>query len=106
MWQYSQEVNLNELLESNDAAIIFKHSNSCSISSMALSRTLKAQEEIESKAVVYLIDVKANRNLSLEVADHLGVRHESPQIIIIQDGKVVYDASHFNINPQTILSYL
>ena len=73
---------------------------------MALQRVLTQQEDINNKADVLLIDVVANRNISLQLADELDVEHASPQVIILKDGKVVHTSSHMNIRPASILSHL
>ncbi len=77
---------------------IFKHSTRCSISSMAKSR-LERNWSIEQDAVeIYYLDLIAYRNVSNEIADKLGVVHQSPQIILIKDGQAVYDTSHNGIS--------
>ena len=106
MWNYTQKVDSDSLLENTTPIVIFKHSNRCSISSMALQRVLAQQEDIDNKADVLLIDVVANRSVSLQLADELDVEHASPQVIIIKDGTVVHTSSHMNIRPASILSHL
>lgn len=106
MWNYAEEVDLDELRSSDRPSLIFKHSNSCAISAMALNRTLTQQDEIDEMADVYLVDVNRNRPTSLFIADELGITHESPQAILIKNGKVIYHASHSGIRPDDILSHL
>lgn len=72
--------------------MIFKHSTRCSISSMAKSR-LEREWDLENVEPWYL-DLVAYRNVSNAIASQLGVHHESPQAILIKDGKVVHDSSH------------
>ena len=106
MWDYAQKVDSDSLLKKTNPTVIFKHSNRCSISTMALQRLLTQQEDINNKADVLLIDVVANRNISLQLAEELDVEHASPQVIILKDGKVVHTSSHMNIRPASILSHL
>lgn len=106
MWSYSSNIDIAGLKSETKPVLIIKHSNRCSISSVAFNRLLENQEEIDLKAHVLLIDVVANRNISLQVADQLSVEHESPQVIILKLGKVVYTASHMGIRPSTLLTYL
>lgn len=71
---------------------IFKHSSRCGISSMVLRRF-----EIEMKASdqnYYQLHIQAFRPLSNLIAEELNVRHESPQLIILKDGKVLRHGSH------------
>jgi thioredoxin 1 len=44
-----------------------------------------------------MITVQTHRPVSDAVAKLLGVRHETPQAILLRDGKVVWNASHFRI---------
>lgn len=71
--------------------IIFKHSNACSISSRAYREMEKVQ------APVNILEVQSAREVSRELANLTGVRHETPQVIILRDGKAVWNASHFDV---------
>ena len=44
-----------------------------------------------------MITVQTHRPLSDAVAQRLGLRHETPQAILLRDGKIVWTASHFRI---------
>lgn len=46
---------------------------------------------------VALIDVRRFHSLGREVARRIGVRHESPQIIVLRDGQTVWAADHGRI---------
>ena len=99
---------LNELIEgSNTKPVLFlKHSTRCSISSMALSR-LENYWDIEEDALtpVYL-DLIKYRDVSNEIAHVLNVMHQSPQILLVKDGKCIYQASHNEISVDSIKSKL
>jgi monothiol bacilliredoxin len=71
--------------------VIFKHSNSCPISSMAY----REMEQFDGQ--VNLVEVQAARDISRELADITGVRHETPQVIVLRNGKAVWNASHFDV---------
>ena len=47
-----------------------------------------------------------NRDLSNEIESRLGVRHESPQLLLLRDGKVTWHASHFSITGKDIKNAL
>ena len=81
--------------------LIFKHSTTCSISAMALSRMERNWSE-SAGIKPYYLDLLANRALSGQVADTFAVNHQSPQVLLIQDGKCVYDASHMSISFQAL----
>jgi len=79
--------------------LIFKHSTRCSISSAALSRlerNWKSDEMPEVKS--YLLDLISFRQLSNEIESLYHIEHESPQVLIISNGKSVYDRSHLAID--------
>ena len=53
---------------------------------------------------LYFLDLLAHRSISNEVAERFGVVHQSPQLIVIKDGKAVYDASHSDIDAEALKS--
>lgn len=77
--------------------LIFKHSTRCSISSTALSRMERNWKD-SAGIKPYYLDLIAFRSLSNQVADDFGIDHQSPQVLLIQNGECVYDASHFDIS--------
>jgi len=76
--------------------IVFKHSNACSIS----SRAYREMEQLDGD--VNLLVVQSAREVSRELANLTGVRHETPQVIILRDGKAVWDASHFDVSAAAV----
>lgn len=77
-------------------ALVYKHSTRCPISSMAYREVEQLLEE-RPDAPVWIVDVIVQRALSREVAERTGVDHASPQVLLLADGEVVYDASHFDV---------
>src|SRR5690606_31955304 len=87
--------------------LIFKHSTRCSVSSTSLDRLLRNwKTEDGEKVIPYFLDLIAFRNLSAQIEDTFGVAHESPQVLIIRNGKAVYDNSHFGISYPEIMAQL
>lgn len=78
--------------------LIFKHSTRCGISSMALNRLEREWSEELNNVKTYYLDLISYRQVSNAIESEFGVYHESPQLILIEDGKVVYDASHMSIS--------
>lgn len=75
--------------------VIFKHSTTCSISNMMLSRFERSWKTEEVPTVkAYYLDLKAYRAVSNGVASVFNTEHESPQLLIIRNGQVVHTASH------------
>lgn len=90
---------LNEIIaESKDKPVaIFKHSTRCSISRMALKQ-FENEFDFPEKATPYFLDLIAFREISNDIASRFGVQHQSPQLILIKNGKAVYNTSHSDID--------
>ena len=80
--------------------IVFKHSNACSIS----ARAYREMEKVE--ADVNILVVQSARDVSRELANLTGVRHETPQVIVLRDGKAVWNASHFDVQAVAVAQAL
>jgi bacillithiol system protein YtxJ len=76
--------------------VIFKHSLTCPISASAFEQMRRYAGEVA------LVEVQRARSLSNEIEQKLGVRHESPQIIVLRNGQVVWNASHFKITADAV----
>src|SRR3954464_9649771 len=78
--------------------LLFKHSRYCGVSCEALD---ELQSHIDARttgdAAYKMITVQTHRPVSDAVAQRLGLRHETPQAILLRGGKVVWNASHFRI---------
>ncbi len=90
----SSEQQFLDISEQQPLFAVFKHSTRCSVSSMAKSR-LERNWNLDFP-VLYL-DVLQYRSVSNLIASKSGVQHQSPQLIVFQNGKVIYDASHNGI---------
>ena len=85
--------------------LVFKHSIRCSISAMVWDRLKRNwKDEDSGKITAYYLDLINHRKISDAIAQEFNVHHESPQVIIIKDGKATYDNSHMGISYQEILS--
>ncbi|MBV6645514.1 MAG: bacillithiol system redox-active protein YtxJ [Cyclobacteriaceae bacterium] len=101
----STHEQLNEIVrESGEQTImIYKHSTRCSISSAALDRLERRWKSEEMVGVKpYFLDLIAYRSVSNDVAERFNVMHQSPQVLLIQEGKSLYDTSHFGIDYEEI----
>ena len=89
---------LNEIisLSNEKPVVIFKHSTRCSISRMALKQ-FENNFNFSDKVTPYFLDLIAHRDISNEIASRFGVNHQSPQLILIKDGKATYTVSHSDI---------
>lgn len=88
----------NQLLElsKSEPVVVLKHSNSCPVSATA-------HREVDNyDGDVYVVIVQTARDVSNQIAEDLGVVHQSPQLIVIKDGKSVDDTSHISISSNKI----
>lgn len=77
--------------------LIFKHSTRCAISKMVKSKFENKVSKSNSEYEFYLLDLLKYREISNEIASIFQVIHQSPQAIIIKEGKAIADASHYDI---------
>jgi bacillithiol system protein YtxJ len=104
--------SINQLAEVDNLSnqrpvIIFKHSTTCSISNTAFNRFKKAYaNENEEQLPVFYLDLLKHRDVSNEIAKKYGVVHQSPQTLLIKDGKSIHNASHFEIDLSEIKELL
>jgi bacillithiol system protein YtxJ len=89
---------LEELFERSkiEPVVLFKHSTTCPISSGVYNEVSNATAEIN------VVVVQTSRNISDEIAHKTGIRHESPQAIVLKNGVPVYNASHYDITAQDV----
>ncbi len=76
--------------------VLFKHSNSCGISSHVLEQV----GEVDAK--VNVVVIQSYRPISDAIAERTGHRHQSPQAFVLKDGKAVYHATHYGISAEGI----
>ncbi len=79
-----------------EPVLLFKHSNACPISARAYSQMTAV------KTPVSIVVVQQSRDVSREVEQRTGVRHETPQALVIRNGRVVWNASHFDITADEV----
>ncbi len=93
------EINQNSF---HRPQVIYKHSISCPTSSMAKIRLEKSS--IPDNIDFYYLDVINHRPVSNKISNNFAVRHESPQVLLIKDGKCIYHDSHHKINMDTVVA--
>ena len=89
---------LERLFErSNEAPVLlFKHSDTCPISARAYRQMQQVGAEVS------LVVVQKSREVSREVESRTGLRHESPQALVLRNGQVVWSATHFDITADAV----
>ncbi len=105
----TEENQLDEIKQEsyNQPVMILKHSTTCSISATTLSRLERSWKTDAAKDLKpYYLDLLKLRPISNKIAQEFDVEHESPQVLIIKNGKSVYNASHFDIRFDEIVDQL
>ncbi len=105
-WNYLEDVaELDEIEKASYhiPVLIFKHSTRCMISRMALKQ-FENDFDLNNFIKPYLLDLLQHRDVSNAIAARFGIFHQSPQIILIKDGKAIFDTSHEQINAHDLKS--
>jgi bacillithiol system protein YtxJ len=84
--------------------LLFKHSVTCGTSAEALDELIDHLNEDKLDARYAIVTVQSHRELSNAVSARLGVRHETPQALLIRDGRVIWSASHFRVTAAAVQS--
>ena len=86
--------------------LIFKHSTRCSISRFVLSGFMNHFTYSSDEFGAHYLDLLNHRDVSNAIAERFHVVHQSPQLIIVKDGKAVAHASHEGINELNLINFL
>lgn len=90
------EAALTAWFERDGANLLLLHDPYCPISAQAHRQASRIANPIG------IVNVAAAPALSAAIETRTGIRHESPQIILLQDGDATWSASHFQITPSRI----
>jgi len=85
--------------------VYFKHSTRCIISKMVLSNFEEHFSALPQNTDPLFLDLLQYRELSNSLAEQLHVKHESPQVIVVRNGKAIYHASHDSINTPEVAQH-
>lgn len=91
---------------SQQPIVIFKHSPTCGISAQAFESISEWLARSSPAADFFVLTVQASRALSAALAQKFGIRHESPQALLIDHGAVVWHGSHFRATAGSIAAAL
>lgn len=98
---------LEEILKrsSEQPVLFFKHSNSCGLSQRAFSEFERYLQSPESESVLnFLVVVQTAREVSRELERLLAVQHESPQAILVREGRAIWNDSHLALKSEKLKS--
>lgn len=99
--EITDPAQLEALLQSDHPVWLMKHSTTCPISAEAY-RQFQEYLDQHPQAEAGLIVVQSNRALSNQAAELTGVPHQSPQVMLIRNGQVLFHTSHGNITVETL----
>lgn len=80
----------------NSPVVVFKHSTTCSISAAAYNEMSRYDGDVT------LVEVQRDRTLSKDIEQRTGVSHESPQVLVLRKGRVVWEASHWKVKADAV----
>ena len=94
----------NCLAQSDQQPIfVLKHSTRCPISGGAYDRVKTFLDKTpEGCPPLFLVKVIESRPVSNAIAETLGLTHQSPQIILLHQRKVVWSTTHHNITESSL----
>lgn len=95
MNQLETTEQFDQLLQDEEYFVVYKHSPTCSVSVHALDEVEAVTKTFQPH--IWQISVIIQRPLAQHIEKVTGVRHESPQIVIIKNSIIVAHASHFSI---------
>lgn len=103
-WNYLRSLEDFEQLKkeaTNADILIFKHSTRCNVSADSLAHIEQNWSE-STKAKPYFLDLLNYREISDQIETDFGVRHQSPQILLIRGKQCIYNESHWRIDVKKI----
>lgn len=89
----------------NKPQVIYKHSSTCGISRMVLNMFTESYN-MDLDIDLYFLTIQHHRDVSNRIEDKFDVRHESPQLLVIKKGEVVFHTSHGAISDTDFTKYL
>ena len=90
----------------NSTVVLFKHSTRCSISRMALKMFEAGWDESLGEVNAHFLDLLEHRDISAAIASKLDTLHQSPQMLVLQAGRVVHHANHSSIDASDVKKFI
>ncbi len=94
------EEQISEIKSAKGYNVIFKHNTTCPISKGVRSQFEQEADTLAEVNSVYFLDLLAHRDLSDAIAEEFNVKHESPQLLLIKDGRCTYNESLYDISAE------
>lgn len=102
--ELSTPEDFEDLLDASASSpvIIYKHSLTCGTSGVAFEEIRDLLPGLPDAVRIGMVQVQRARPLSNLIASRLGLRHETPQVLIVHEGRVIWHASHFRVTADQI----
>ena len=97
MQNLSTTEQVDDVLLAPSRSVIFKHSTVCPISRAAHREVALFCAE-RPEVPVYIVNVIEDRSLSRYLEEKTGIRHQSPQALVVGEGQVRWHASHYDVD--------
>lgn len=96
---FEKTTHLSAIMEKSEVepVIIFKYSSKCYSSDELKVKLEKAKETGQIKSLIFLVVVQDSPILSRKIEEVFKIKHESPQILVLSNNQVTYNASHDKI---------
>ena len=100
MRNFLETTHLSEILEKsqNEKIIIFKYSNNCGSSARLKKEFEEKFNDKKFNSLIFLVTVQTQPVLSSKISEWFGIQHETPQVIVLEKGKVSHTAHHRKID--------
>jgi bacillithiol system protein YtxJ len=97
--QFDEQPDWNQLLEESKQypVLIYKHSSRCGVSHASWDEVKELPTEFQERVRFYFVDVIKKRGISQAIAQQSGIRHESPQVLLLHQGSVLENWTHWAI---------
>ncbi|MRN55493.1 bacillithiol system redox-active protein YtxJ [Paenibacillus monticola] len=92
--------DLHQYVEQPGKKLLFKHSTTCPISAKANEEFEAFLKDTDTTAAIVL--VIEDRPVSTQIAEDFGIKHESPQIFLLENSEVRWNTSHWKITRDAI----
>ncbi|MBP1995274.1 bacillithiol system redox-active protein YtxJ [Paenibacillus eucommiae] len=88
-------------------AVVLKHSTTCPVSASALEEFDEYLAATPNEGVdYYMVKVIETRPVSNQIAEDLGIKHASPQILYFKNKESVWNTSHWSVTAKHIAAVL
>lgn len=97
---FHHTTHLSTIIEQSEKnpVVIFKFSSNCNSSTRLKEQFEENLKEKKISHPVFLVTVQNEINLSRKIAEWFGIKHESPQVFLIDKGRVIYTDHHSAID--------